>query len=128
MANLGMLSSDYRGNHVEKVRTQHRRLDCWARIACSSSGAEPRDRGWSLANAVSEPTHLSIPLGQNWAQSQGDNQARIQALGLSGSPKPVTLKEASSSRLIALAGTVAILRSCWRPQRPPRLPISQPCD
>lgn len=65
--------------------------------------------GWSLANAISEPTHLSIPLGENWAQSQGDNQARIKSLGLSGPPRPVTLMEASTSRLIALAGTVAIL-------------------
>ena len=36
-----------------------------------------RNGGWSLANAISEPTHLSIPLDEHWAQSQGDNQARI---------------------------------------------------
>jgi len=65
--------------------------------------------GWSLANAISEPTHLSIPLDEHWAQSQGDNQARIKALSTAGKPKAVTLMEASSSRLIALAGMVAIL-------------------
>ena len=65
--------------------------------------------GWSLANAVSEPTHLSIPLDEHWAQSQGDSQARIQSLAINGPPKPVILMEASTSRLIALAGSVAIL-------------------
>ncbi|MFN9620990.1 MAG: glycoside hydrolase family protein [Synechococcaceae cyanobacterium] len=65
--------------------------------------------GWSLANAVSEPTHLTIPLDENWAQSQGDNKSRIKELGITGKPTSVTLMEASSSRLIALAGMVAIL-------------------
>lgn len=65
--------------------------------------------GWSLANAVSEPTHLSIPLDEHWAQSQGDSQARIRSLAINGPPKPVVLMEASTSRLIALAGSVAIL-------------------
>jgi GH24 family phage-related lysozyme (muramidase) len=65
--------------------------------------------GWSLANAASEPTVLRIPLDANWAQSQGDKQS----LSGMGNPKgPVvslTLMEASSSRLIALVGMVAIL-------------------
>ena len=65
--------------------------------------------GWSLANAISEPTHLSIPLDEHWAQSQGDSQARIKALAPHGPPTSVILMEASSSRLIALAGMVAIL-------------------
>ena len=65
--------------------------------------------GWSLANAVSEPTHLSIPLDEHWAQSQGDNEARIKTLAASGPPTAVILMEASTSRLIALAGSVAIL-------------------
>ncbi|MFN6133452.1 MAG: hypothetical protein ACK46L_11220, partial [Synechococcaceae cyanobacterium] len=65
--------------------------------------------GWSLANAVSEPTHLSIPLDEHWAQSQGDSQARTRSLAINGPPKPVILMEASTSRLIALAGSVAIL-------------------
>jgi GH24 family phage-related lysozyme (muramidase) len=65
--------------------------------------------GWSLANAVSEPTHLSIPLDEHWAQSQGDSEARIKTLAASGPPTAVILMEASTSRLIALAGSVAIL-------------------
>ena len=65
--------------------------------------------GWSLANAVSEPTRLSIPLEEQWAQSQGDNQAGIRANNPKGPPTAVTLMEASTSRLIALAGMVAIL-------------------
>ncbi|MFM7264981.1 MAG: glycoside hydrolase family protein [Cyanobium sp.] len=65
--------------------------------------------GWSLANAVSEPTHLSIPLDEHWAQSQGDNKSNTDILNRTGPPRPLILMEASSSRLIALAGTVAIL-------------------
>lgn len=65
--------------------------------------------GWSIANAISEPTHLSIPLDEHWAQSQGDNRARIKALAPNGPPTSVILMEASSSRLIALAGMVSIL-------------------
>jgi len=65
--------------------------------------------GWSIANAISEPTHLSIPLDEHWAQSQGDTRARIKALAPDGPPTSVILMEASSSRLIALAGMVAIL-------------------
>ena len=55
--------------------------------------------GWSLANAVSEPTRLSIPLEEQWAQSQGDNQAGIRANNPKGPPTAVTLMEASTSRL-----------------------------
>ena len=65
--------------------------------------------GWSIANAISEPTHLSIPLDEHWAQSQGDTRARIKTLAPDGPPTSVILMEASSSRLIALAGMVAIL-------------------
>lgn len=65
--------------------------------------------GWSLANAISEPTHLSIPADEHWAQSQGDNKSGSLSLNRTGGPQPMILMEASSSRLIALAGTVAIL-------------------
>lgn len=65
--------------------------------------------GWSLANAISEPTHLTIPLDEEWAQSQGDSQARLKERLNPGKPTAVVLMEASSSRLIALAGMAAIL-------------------
>ena len=31
--------------------------------------------GWSLANALSEPTRLTIPIDPRWSQSQGDDQS-----------------------------------------------------
>lgn len=60
--------------------------------------------GWSLANALSEPTRLSIPIDPRWSQSQGDGQG--------GAPVVLTVLEASSSRLIALVGMIVILLIC----------------
>jgi hypothetical protein len=66
-----------------------------------------REQGWSLANALSEPTRLLMPDQDGWSDSQGDRKA-VDAGG--GSPvMSVQLMEASSSRLIALLGSVAIL-------------------
>ena len=65
--------------------------------------------GWSLANAASEPTTLRIPLDENWTQSLGDHKS-LQGTGAPKGPAiSLTVMEASSSRLIALAGMVAIL-------------------
>jgi len=75
--------------------------------------------GWSLANALSEPTRLTIPIDPRWSQSQGDDQADqggtagINAVGVGsakeGPPAALTVLEASSSRLIAMVGMVVIL-------------------
>ena len=66
-----------------------------------------RHQGWSLANALSEPTRLLIPDQAGWSNSQGDRKA-VDADG--GAPvKGVEVMEASSSRLIALLGSIAIL-------------------
>jgi len=76
--------------------------------------------GWSLANALSEPTRLTIPIDPRWSQSQGDNQADANlprgvspvapgAAGKEGAPVVLTVLEASSSRLIALVGMIVIL-------------------
>lgn len=66
-----------------------------------------RKQGWSLANALSEPTRLLIPDQAGWSNSQGDRQA-VDAGG-GGPVTSLQLMEASSSRLIALLGSVAIL-------------------
>ncbi|MFO0031558.1 MAG: lysozyme, partial [Cyanobacteriota bacterium] len=65
--------------------------------------------GWSLATAASEPTTLRIPLDENWAQSLGDKKSLLGASAPKGPVVSLTVMEASSSRLIALAGMVAIL-------------------
>jgi GH24 family phage-related lysozyme (muramidase) len=65
--------------------------------------------GWSLANAASEPTALRIPLDANWAQSAGDRKSLIGTKDPHGPVVSLTMMEASSSRLIALAGMVCIL-------------------
>lgn len=65
--------------------------------------------GWSLANAASEPTTLRIPLDENWALSLGDRKSLLGAGAPKGPVVSLTVMEASSSRLIALAGMVAIL-------------------
>lgn len=66
-----------------------------------------RKQGWSLANALSEPTRLLIPDHAGWSESQGDRKA-VDAAG--GSPvTSLQVMEASSSRLIALLGSIAIL-------------------
>jgi GH24 family phage-related lysozyme (muramidase) len=65
--------------------------------------------GWSLANAASEPTTLRIPLDENWSQSLGDRKS-YKGMGTPIGPVvSLTVMEASSSRLIALVGMVAIL-------------------
>jgi GH24 family phage-related lysozyme (muramidase) len=65
--------------------------------------------GWSLANAASEPTTLRIPLDANWAQSAGDRKSFLGTKDPHGPVVSLTVMEASSSRLIALAGMVCIL-------------------
>jgi GH24 family phage-related lysozyme (muramidase) len=65
--------------------------------------------GWSLANAASEPTTLRIPLDENWTQSLGDRKSLHGTAAPKGPAISLTVMEASSSRLIALAGMVAIL-------------------
>ena len=75
--------------------------------------------GWSLANALSEPTRLTIPIDPRWSQSQGDQQAYqggtagISSVGVGSAkespPTALTVLEASSSRLIAMMGMVVIL-------------------
>ncbi|MEB3168221.1 MAG: C39 family peptidase, partial [Synechococcaceae cyanobacterium] len=46
---------------------------------------------------------------EHWAQSQGDSESQMKALNNPGVPRPMILMEPSSSRLIALVGTAAIL-------------------
>ncbi|MFM7640483.1 MAG: glycoside hydrolase family protein [Cyanobium sp.] len=65
--------------------------------------------GWSIANAASEPTTLRIPLDENWSQSLGDKKSLLGTAAPTGPVVSLTVMEASSSRLIALAGMVAIL-------------------
>jgi len=72
--------------------------------------------GWSLANALSEPTRLTIPLEWRWTESAGDQASTSHAAsssrvlrGPDGTPMGVTLMEASSSRMIATLGGLAIL-------------------
>lgn len=75
--------------------------------------------GWSLANALSEPTRLTIPIDPRWSQSQGDHQADqggtagISSVGVGSAnespPTALTVLEPSSSRLIAMMGMVVIL-------------------
>lgn len=88
-------------------------------VGLLSVGRRLRREGWSLANALSEPTRLTIPLDSRWSQSQGDReaeQATPAGIGLigaqpgqQGSPMALTILEASSSRLIALLGSIALL-------------------
>lgn len=73
--------------------------------------------GWSLANALSEPTRLTIPAEMRWTDSGGDrlaigsgaSSAGKVLRGADGSPLAMTLLEASSSRMIATLGGLAIL-------------------
>ena len=73
--------------------------------------------GWSLANALSEPTRLTIPVQWRWTESAGDrvaitpsSSAASQAIrAADGTPIAMTLLEASSSRLIATLGGIGIL-------------------
>ena len=73
--------------------------------------------GWSLANALSEPTRLIVPEELRWTESIGDQgsmatgaaASRKILRGSDGSPIAMTLLEASSSRMIATLGGLAIL-------------------
>jgi len=73
--------------------------------------------GWSLANALSEPTRLTIPVEMRWTDSGGDRMALGLGAsasskvirGADGTPMAMTLLEASSSRMIATLGGLAIL-------------------
>lgn len=73
--------------------------------------------GWSLANALSEPTRLTIPAEMRWTDSGGDRLAMGSGAsngskvlrGADGTPVAMTLLEASSSRMIATLGGLAIL-------------------
>jgi len=73
--------------------------------------------GWSLANALSEPTRLTIPAEMRWTESGGDRMAMgLEAAASSkviraadGTPIAMTLLEASSSRMIATLGGLGIL-------------------
>lgn len=72
--------------------------------------------GWSLANALSEPTRLTIPAELRWTESGGDSSvmapsssSRNVMRGADGNPVALTLLEASSSRMIATLGSLAIL-------------------
>jgi GH24 family phage-related lysozyme (muramidase) len=72
--------------------------------------------GWSLANALSEPTRLTIPAELRWTESGGDQLAMASRSsagkvlhGADGNPVALTLLEASSSRMIATLGGLAIL-------------------
>jgi len=73
--------------------------------------------GWSLANALSEPTRLTIPVEMRWTESGGDHLAMGPEAGGSskvlrgadGTPMAMTLLEASSSRMIATVGGLGIL-------------------
>ena len=72
--------------------------------------------GWSLANALSEPTRLTIPAELRWTESGGDQLAMASRSASSkvmrdadGTPVALTLLEASSSRMIATLGGLAIL-------------------
>jgi len=74
-------------------------------------------QGWSLANALSEPTRLTIPVEWRWTGSTGGQlsmpagaaAAKNTLRGPDGAPMPMTLLEASSSRMIATLGGLAIL-------------------
>jgi GH24 family phage-related lysozyme (muramidase) len=68
--------------------------------------------GWSLANALSEPTQLTIPVDSRWSQSQGDKASDPTSAkpdSQSDQPVRITVLEASSSRFIAMVGMAAIL-------------------
>lgn len=72
--------------------------------------------GWSLANALSEPTRLIIPAELRWTDSGGDDSAMASQTSArkvirraDGTPVALTLLEASSSRMIATLGGLAIL-------------------
>ena len=73
--------------------------------------------GWSLANALSEPTRLTLPVDARWTDAAGDgltidasNTASRKVLrDATGQVLAVTMLEASSSRMIATLGGMGIL-------------------
>jgi len=68
--------------------------------------------GWSLANALSEPIQLTIPVDARWSQSQGDKASdptTARPDSQADQPERITVLEASSSRFIAMVGMAAIL-------------------
>lgn len=73
--------------------------------------------GWSLANALSEPTRLSIPVEGRWTDAAGDRlslatdgvASRKVLRASDGTAMAVMLLEASSSRMIATLGGLGIL-------------------
>ncbi len=82
-------------------------------VALSHVDRRLKQEGWSLANALSEPTQLQAPMDPRWLDSIGDKADIDNA----GGAKPqtstplvtVTVLEASTSRLIALVGMIVIL-------------------
>jgi len=77
-------------------------------VALSQIDRRLRREGWSLANALSEPTHLQVPADPRWLESMGDREAATAGIDPTP-PVTVTVLEPSSSRLIALVGMVVIL-------------------
>lgn len=77
-------------------------------VALAQIDRRLRREGWSLANAVSEPTRLQVPADPHWLESMGDREAAAAGRA-PGPPETVTVLEPSTSRLIALVGMVVIL-------------------
>jgi GH24 family phage-related lysozyme (muramidase) len=77
-------------------------------VALAQIDRRLRREGWSLANAVSEPTRLQVPADPHWLESMGDREAAAAGRA-PGAPETVILLEPSISRLIALVGMVVIL-------------------
>jgi GH24 family phage-related lysozyme (muramidase) len=73
--------------------------------------------GWSLANALSEPTRLTLPVESRWTDAGGDvmtinskdTASRKVLRDASGRAVAVMMLEASSSRMIATLGGMGIL-------------------
>ncbi len=77
-------------------------------VALAQIDRRLKKEGWSLANALSEPTHLQVPADPRWLESMGDREAATAGIDRTP-PVTVTVLEPSSSRLIALVGMVVIL-------------------
>jgi hypothetical protein len=82
-------------------------------VALSHVDRRLKQEGWSLANALSEPTQLQVPMDPRWLDSIGD-KADVDDAGGDKPPtnaqlQTVTVLEASTSRLIALVGMIVIL-------------------
>ncbi|MEB3156401.1 MAG: C39 family peptidase [Cyanobacteriota bacterium] len=76
-----------------------------------------RKEGWSLANALSEPTRLTLPVDARWTDATRDGltidssatASRKVLRDSTGRAVAVTMLEASSSRMIATLGGLGIL-------------------